>query len=71
MADKTNYEPLTNAQREMMLLLADGFRLKQIAHMLNVTQGAVKDRSNRAKCKLDSRTTIQAVARYISQYQQR
>jgi DNA-binding NarL/FixJ family response regulator len=61
-------DPLTKAQREVMLMLADGLRLKQIAHRLDVTQGAVKDRINRAKYKLDSRTTIQAVARYLTRY---
>ena len=62
------YEPLTEAQEEVVLLLADGLLLKQIAARLDVTQGAVKDRIRRAKLKLESRTTIQAVARYMTRY---
>lgn len=61
-------EPLTKAQSEVMLMLADGLRLKQIADNLDVTQGAVKDRIRRAKDKLDSRTTVQAVTRYMTTY---
>ena len=68
MTIKSCPEPLTKAQSEVMLLLADGLLLKQIAHKLDVTQGAVKDRIRRARNKLDSRTTVQAVARYMTNY---
>ena len=68
MTGQPEYEPLTEAQKEVVLLLADGLLLKQIAARLDVTQGAVKDRIRRAKHKLESRTTIQAVARYMTRY---
>ena len=62
---KTDYDPLTPAQGEVLLLLAKGLLLKEIAAMLDVSQGAVKQRIRAAKTKLRARTTIHAVARYV------
>ncbi len=66
MAAQIECDPLTQAQSEVMLLLASGLLGKEIADTLKVSQSAVKDRINRAKDRLEARTTVQAVARYLS-----
>lgn len=66
MAAQIEYDPLTQAQSEVMLLLASGLLGKEIADTLKVSQSAVKDRINRAKDRLEARTTVQAVARYLT-----
>lgn len=51
---------LTNAEIEVLKMVKDGLRLKQIAHDLGVTEGAVKQRLKNAKLKLGAQTGPQA-----------
>lgn len=44
-------------------MVKDGKRLKQIAHELGVSEGAVKQRLKNAKLKLGAATGAQAAAR--------
>ncbi len=53
---------LTNAELEALGMIRDGLRLKQIAHRLGVSEGAVKQRLKNAKQKLDAKTGPQAAA---------
>lgn len=53
---------LTNAELEALGMVKDGLRLKQIAHDLGVTEGAVKQRLKNAKTKLGAATSAQAAA---------
>lgn len=53
---------LTKAELEALKMVKDGQRLKQIAHDLGVTEGAVKQRLKNAKTKLGARTSAQAAA---------
>ena len=41
-------------------MVKDGKRLKEIAHELSVSEGAVKQRLKNAKAKLDAKTSTQA-----------
>jgi len=52
---------LTAAEIEALRMVRDGLRLKQIAHELGVTEGAVKQRLKNAKIKLGAQTGPQAV----------
>lgn len=53
---------LTKAELEALKMVKEGLRLKQIAHALGVTEGAVKQRLKSAKNKLKARTSAQAAA---------
>ncbi|SLN59267.1 Regulatory protein SdiA [Pseudooctadecabacter jejudonensis] len=53
---------LTAAELEVLAMVRDGQRLKQIAHDLGVTEGAVKQRLKNAKSKLGAQTSAQAAA---------
>lgn len=57
MAPPTN---LTEAEIEALSLVKNGLRLKEIAHDLGVSEGAVKQRLKNAKTKLDAKTSTQA-----------
>ena len=59
MAPPTN---LTMAELEALGMVRDGQRLKEIAHVLGVTEGAVKRRPQNAKLKLGAKTGAQAAA---------
>lgn len=51
---------LTQAELEALRMVKNGMRLKQIAHELGVTEGAVKQRLKNAKVKLGAATGAQA-----------
>ena len=53
---------LTKAELEALKMVKDGMRLKQIAHELGVSEGAVKQRLKNAKSKLNASTSAQASA---------
>jgi len=53
---------LTRAELEALKMVKEGQRLKQIAHTLGVTEGAVKQRLKNAKTKLNASTSAQAAA---------
>lgn len=53
---------LTNAELEALRMVKDGMRLKQVAHLLGVSEGAVKQRLRNAKNKLNAQTSAQAAA---------
>ncbi|NBT31338.1 MAG: LuxR family transcriptional regulator [Rhodobacteraceae bacterium] len=53
---------LTAAELEALRMVRDGMRLKQIAHDLGVSEGAVKQRLKNAKSKLNAQTSAQAAA---------
>lgn len=60
MAPPTN---ITKAEIEVLGRVKDGLRLKQIAHELGITEGAVKQRLKNAKLKLRAQTGAQAAAK--------
>ncbi len=51
---------LTDAEIETLSLVKDGMRLKQAAHVLGISEGAVKLRLRNAKTKLGAATSTQA-----------
>lgn len=53
---------VTDAELEALRMVKEGMRLKQIAHDLGVSEGAVKQRLKNAKTKLGAQTSAQAVA---------
>jgi len=53
---------LTKAELEALKMVKQGMRLKQIAHELGVSEGAVKQRLKNAKSKLGAQTSAQAAA---------
>ncbi|MCF2872202.1 LuxR family transcriptional regulator [Octadecabacter sp. G9-8] len=53
---------LTKAELEALKMVKEGQRLKQIAHTLGVSEGAVKQRLKNAKTKLGAQTSAQAAA---------
>lgn len=57
MAPPTN---LTAAEIQALGMVKDGKRLKEIAHDLGVSEGAVKQRLKNAKAKLEAKTSTQA-----------
>jgi LuxR family transcriptional regulator, quorum-sensing system regulator SdiA len=61
--DKAPPTNLTQAEIEALRMVKDGKRLKQIAHELGVSEGAVKQRLKNAKVKLGAATGAQAAAR--------
>lgn len=58
---------LTKAELEVLQMIKNGKRIKQIAHELEVSEGAIKQRLKNAKLKLDAKTGPQAAA-LASQY---
>lgn len=54
---------LTAAELEALRLIKSGQRLKQIAHALGVTEGAVKQRLKSARTKLAAKTGAEAISR--------
>lgn len=61
--DKAPPTNLTAAELEALRMVKEGKRLKQIAHELGVTEGAVKQRLKNAKTKLGAATGTQAATR--------
>ncbi|MCY1127971.1 autoinducer binding domain-containing protein [Frigidibacter sp. RF13] len=59
MAPPTN---LTQAELEALSLVKQGYLVKEIANMLGVSEGAVKQRLKNAKTKLGAKTGSQAVS---------
>ena len=53
---------LTKAELEALKMVKEGMRLKQIAHELGISEGAVKQRLKNAKMKLNAQTSAQAAA---------
>lgn len=53
---------LTDAEIAALGMVKDGMRLKQIAHELGISEGAVKQRLKNAKMKLSANTSSQAAA---------
>ncbi len=53
---------LTMAELEALGMVRDGQRLKEVAHNLGVSEGAVKQRLKNAKLKLGAKTGLQAAA---------
>ena len=53
---------LTNAELEVLRMIKGGQRIKQIAHELGVSEGAIKQRLKNAKLKMDAKTGPQAAA---------
>ena len=58
--DKSPPTNLTNAEIEALRMVKEGLRLKQIAHELGVSEGAIKQRLKNAKSKLGANTSAQA-----------
>ena len=58
---------LTAAELEVLRMIKSGQRIKQIAHELGVSEGAIKQRLKNAKLKMDAKTGPQAAA-MASQY---
>lgn len=56
---------LTKAEIEVLRMLADGNRVKQIAFDLGISGSAVKARLQSARKKLFAKTTVQSVSRAI------
>jgi len=54
---------LTPAELEALRMVKQGLRLKQIAHELGVSEGAIKQRLKNAKLKLGAATGTQAATR--------
>ena len=54
---------ITQAELDALRLIKTGQRLKQIAHELGVTEGAVKQRLKNARMKLDAKTGAEAISR--------
>ncbi len=54
---------LTQAELEALRMVSQGLRLKQIAHDLGVSEGAIKQRLKNAKLKLGAQTGAQAAAK--------
>ena len=59
---KTPPTNLTKAELEALKMVKEGQRLKQIAHTLGVSEGAVKQRLKNAKTKLGAQTSAHAAA---------
>ena len=54
---------ITSAEIEALRLVKNGHRLKQVAHELGVTEGAVKQRLKNARLKLEAKTGAEAISR--------
>lgn len=53
---------LTAAEIEALRMVKDGMRLKQIAHVLGISEGAVKQRLKNARLKLGAKTGPEAMS---------
>ena len=53
---------LTQAEIAALRMVRDGMRLKQIAHELGITEGAVKQRLKNARLKLGGKTGTEAIS---------
>lgn len=53
---------LTKAELEVLQMIKSGQRIKQIAHELGVSEGAIKQRLKNAKLKMNAKTGPQAAA---------
>ncbi len=53
---------LTMAELEALGMVRDGQRLKEVAHLLGISEGAVKQRLKNAKLKLGAKTGLQAAS---------
>ena len=53
---------ITDAEREALRMVKEGLRVKEIAHLIGVSEGAIKQRLSNAKRKLDAKTGAQAAA---------
>ena len=53
---------LTRAELEVLRMIKGGFRLREIAGHLGVTEGAIKQRLKNARGKLDARNASHAVS---------
>ncbi|MGR3484552.1 MAG: autoinducer binding domain-containing protein [Paracoccaceae bacterium] len=62
-ADLSPDEALSGAEREALVLVGTGLRIKEVAHQLGVSEGAVKQRLRRAKDKLGAASSAQAAER--------
>lgn len=58
--DHTPPKTLTNAELEALRMVKNGLLVKEIAGILGVTEGAVKQRLKNAKTKLSAKTSTQA-----------
>ncbi|MCX7299317.1 MAG: LuxR family transcriptional regulator [Rhodobacterales bacterium] len=61
--DKAPPTNLTGAEITALQMVRDGMRLKQVAHELGVTEGAVKQRLKNARVKLGAKTGAEAISR--------
>ncbi|MEO1238164.1 MAG: autoinducer binding domain-containing protein [Pseudomonadota bacterium] len=61
-ADLEAPKDVTAAELEALRLLKDGLLIKEVAHALGISEGAVKQRLKSAKVKLEARTTAHAVS---------
>ena len=53
---------LTNAEKEVLAMVKDGLLLKEMAAILGVSEGAIKQRLKNAKQKLGAKTSAHAAA---------
>ena len=60
--DKAPPTNLTKAEIEALRMVKEGKRLKEIAHVIGVSEGAIKQRLRNAKLKLGAKTSAQAAA---------
>lgn len=60
-----NEVSLSRGEIEVLLMLADGERIKNIAYDLGISESAVKLRVKSARKKLFSKTTVQCVSRAL------
>lgn len=61
-ADLEAPKDITEAEMEALRLLKNGMLIKEVAHELGISEGAVKQRLKGAKIKLEARTTAHAVS---------
>ncbi|MGR3493034.1 MAG: helix-turn-helix transcriptional regulator [Shimia sp.] len=59
---KKRPEGLTDAEVEVLRMIRNGQRFKEIAHDLGISESAVKARLGNAKRKLGAKTSVQAVS---------
>ncbi|MGR3467593.1 MAG: autoinducer binding domain-containing protein, partial [Shimia sp.] len=60
--DKRRPEHPTDAETEVLRMIRNGQRFKEIAHDLGISESAVKARLTNAKRKLGAKTSVQAVS---------
>ena len=61
--ESTPPDNLTRAELEVLAMVKEGLRLKQIAYDLGVSEGAIKQRLKNAKAKLGAATGAQAATK--------